>query len=147
MNVPILGQPTTVDRVDRKYGTVHNREGVARGDILDSEIGEIGELLDFFGKRAGQRRDYDAFQREIEERFHSIGWAVDVSWSTFSLDGRRVDGSLSPMIEVVGRVDRTVFDHDQKVFEVTNNILDLKGEEAGVIKSEAPSTGCEGHKH
>lgn len=145
-NIPILGQTTPApDRFDKKFGAVHNRDGVARGDIHDSEIAEIGQLLEFFGQRAGQRRDYDAFQREIEERFHTIGWAVDVSWNEFALDGAKIEGALSPMIEIVGRVDRTTFDHDQKVHEVTRDILDLK--EGGIIKSDLPIGAPEAHKH
>lgn len=149
MSVPILGQDTPKpDRIDRKYGEVHNRRGLTQGDILDSEIAEIGELLNFFGQRAGQRRNYDQFQREIEDRFHAIGFAVDVSWNEFALDGRKIEGSLTPMIEVVGRVDKTVFDHDQKVHEITNNILDLKGEQAGVIKSDLSQVkAAAAHKH
>ncbi len=150
--IPILGQnKATPDRIERKYGEVHDRSGLAQGDILDSEIAEIGELLDFFSKRAGQRRDYDAFTREIEDRFHKIGFAVDVSWATFALDGQRIEGALSPMIEVCGRVDRADFDHDQKVHEITNNILDIKDAD-GIIKADmdtvrATEEAHKGHPH
>ncbi len=148
-NIPILGQTKAApDRIERKYGDVHDRSGLAQGDILDSEIAEIGELLDFFSKRAGQRRDYDAFQREIEDRFHKIGFAVDVSWAEFALDGVRIEGALSPLIEVCGRVDRADFDHDRKVHEITHNLLDLKDGQEGVLKADMETVRAteEAHK-
>lgn len=149
-NVPIIGQSQPQqDRFDRKYGGVHDRAGLARGDIQDSEILELEHLLDFFSQRSGQRRDYDAFQREIEDRFHAIGWAVDVIWAEYAIDGVKQEG-YQPLIEVVGRVDRTPFDHDRKVHEITRNLLELPNQEKGEVLKANRGTfenHAKGHKH
>ncbi|GAA1979018.1 hypothetical protein [Kitasatospora viridis] len=153
MAIPILGHNSQnatpgPDRFDREYGGVHNRDGLARGDILDSEIEEIGKVFEWLEKRAGQRRDIDSFQREVKDQFHKIGFAVDVQWYTFAIDGHEVEGAVMPSIEIIGRVDKTVFDHDKKVHEVTNNFLELRGQDKGVVKSDwASATTPDGHQH
>lgn len=135
-DIPILGEGLPVqDRFDREYGGVHNRESTARGDIQDSELLDIERVYKALGQKNGQRRELDAFEREIKERFHEIGFAVDVAWFEFAIDGVKQEGCFMPEISIVGRVEKTEFDHDQKVAEVTRNILELPGE-GGVIKSE-----------
>lgn len=148
-NVPILGQNTPKpDRFEREYGAVHNRDGVARGDIQDSEYLEIEAVWKALKKRVGQHRNYDAFDREIKDRFFKIGWAVDVIWAEYAIDGVKQDG-YQPKIEIVGRVQKTTFDHDQKVHEITSNLLELPGQEKGqVLKAnKADFEAPKGHQH
>lgn len=138
-NIPILGQNQPApDRFDKEYGGVHHREETARGDLLDSEILAIEKAYEALGKKNGQRRDIAAFEREIKDRFFDIGFAVDVAWYEFAVDGVKQEGCYMPEISIVGRVDKTAFDHDQKVAEVTRNVLELPGE-GGVIKSGGPT--------
>lgn len=140
-NVPILGQ-NGPDRFDREYGTVHNRDETARGDIQDSEILQLEQITTKLMDRYKTRSfTLDEFEREAKDRFHDAGFAIEVAWHKFAANGKQVDGGLAPDITIVGRVEKTAFDHDQKVHEVTRNILDLD-QPTGVIKSEA--TGLSG---
>lgn len=115
-NIPILGQ------------TQPNHEGLtSRVEIHDSEVIEIERIVKILNDKAHSGRlDYDAFQREIKDRFHTLGFIVDVKWYTTN-----VDGVLVPEIDIQDRTERRQFDHDRQVHEVTNDLLELG--EGGVI--------------
>ncbi|MFD7835542.1 hypothetical protein [Streptomyces sp. NPDC059761] len=143
MNIPILGQ-SQPDRFDREYGTVHQRSELAQGDLHDSEIvvfeHTLATLMDRYKDRAF---NLDEFEREAKERFHDLGFAIEVTWAPFTINGKLAEGALAPGITLIGRVDRTTFDHDQKVHEITHNVLELD-QAPGVIKSSAARGG---HPH
>ena len=137
-SIPILGQSAPQpDRFDREYGGVHDRSAVAQGDIHDSEILELEKIFaDMRYRYAAKAFDLAEFDREARERCHRLGFAIDIIWKDevepvrHSRTGRKV-----PVIEIVGRTEKAVFDHDRKVHEVTRNILGLPGQE-GIIKSD-----------
>jgi hypothetical protein len=120
-------------------------------DIADSEILEIERVLTTLNGRAQDKsHNFEAFEREIRERFEDIGFLVTVSWYEFGREGQvgAVPNAAMPEITISGRCERKPFDHDRQVHEVTHNILGLPGQE-GVIKTN--TTGMrrlvEGHKH
>jgi len=134
------------DRFDREYGGVHQRQELAQGDILDSEILQLEAIFADMQYRYGAKAfSVDDFEREAKERCHSqLGLAIDIRWKGVAdATGRILEGVASPEIEIVGRVDKKTFDHDRKVHEVTHDIADLGTQ--GVIKSEEPARG--GHPH
>jgi hypothetical protein len=143
MNIPILGQGQP-DRFDREYGAVHQRSELAQGDLHDSEIllfeQALATLMDRYSDRSFSLPE---FEREAKERFHTLGFAIEVAWAPFTINGKLAEGALAPSITLVGRVDKTTFDHDQKVHEVTRNILEID-KAPGVIKSDAVRGG---HPH
>ncbi|MEU6362228.1 hypothetical protein [Streptomyces albidoflavus] len=145
-NIPILGQGQhKPDRFDREYGTVHQRSELAQGDLHDSEILAFEQMLTKLMDRYRDRSfTLDEFEREAKERFHSLGFAIEVTWAPFTINGKLAEGALAPNITLVGRVDKTTFDHDQKVHEVTHNYLDIDTA-PGVIKSDGPRET--GHPH
>jgi hypothetical protein len=137
--IPILGQsqPPQPDRFDREYGRVYHRDETAKGDLHDSEILQVETILtalqDRYSARSFLLTDYE---RDAKERFHKIGFAIEVAWFEFAVDGKKVEGALKPEVTIVGRVDKDEFDHDRKVQEITRNILELD-QPSGIIKSEA----------
>lgn len=126
MSVPIIGQPQT-------YGSAAPNSDLTKTiDIYDSEIESVEGLLHYFQEKSRNGSvDYDAFQREIKDRFHAIGFIVDVVWYETN-----VKGVIIPEIVIKDRTSSDfVFDRDQQVHEVTHNLLGLN--EGGVIKTSA----------
>ncbi|MGW7100337.1 hypothetical protein [Streptomyces sp. NPDC054838] len=144
MNIPILGQ-NQPDRLDREYGGVHKRSETAQGDVHDTEILELedlfGRMLYRYSARSFTREE---FEREAKERCHKIGFAIDIRWRD-ELDTvtRKLTGRKRPEIEIVGRVEKAAFDHDQKVHEVTRNVLELDHAPGTIKSGEARG----GHPH
>jgi hypothetical protein len=141
MDVPILGQrgPVAQRRPEYSHSDAHNQSDIAHADLYDSEVIQVEKVLQRLMQRSESRRDYDAFDREIRQRFEEIGFVVKISWWSTTMDD-----VYSPKIEVVGRTEKHEFDHDQMVHEVTNDILDIG--QGGVIKSE-DFLKPEPHKH
>lgn len=139
----------SADRFDREYGGVHQRQEMAQGDILDSEILQLEALFKDMQDRYRDRSfNIVEFEREAKDRCHDqLGLAIDIRWKALADGaGRIIEGAASPQVEIVGRVekkDRKAFDHDKKVFEVTHDIAELGTQ--GVIASEDAARG--GHPH
>lgn len=124
-------------------------------EVLDSEVDEITKVLAVLQDRAKLRaHNYDAFEREIRSRFEDIGFTVDVNWHSYAIGGVVQVGSAMPEITVTGRL--STFDPDRQVWEVTQNILDLPGQEKGEIiktdrgdafKNFRANGGNHGHGH
>lgn len=135
------------DRFDREYGGVYSRSEISQGDILDSEILQLEAIFkDMLERYSAKAFDLEVFEREAKERVHSqLGLAIDIRWKPLKdrVTGEIVEGAASPFIEIVGRVEKKIFDHDQKVFEVTHDVAELGTQ--GVIKSEEAARG--GHPH
>ncbi|MEU9405670.1 hypothetical protein AB0E08_08185 [Streptomyces sp. NPDC048281] len=134
------------DRFDKEYGGVHQRSELAQGDILDSEILALEAIFKDMQDRYGTRSfDVEEFEREAKDRCHDqLGLAIDIRWKALADGtGRLIKGAASPEIEIVGRVVKKAFDHDQKVHEVTRDIADLGTQ--GIIASSEPARG--GHSH
>ncbi|MFE6000364.1 hypothetical protein ACFQ6C_26445 [Streptomyces sp. NPDC056454] len=126
------------DRLDKEYGGVHSRAEVSKGDVLDSEILQLEALFADMQYRYGAKAfDTAEFEREAKERCHTLGFAVDIRWKRVKDGtGRILDGVGSPEIEIVGRVEKKPMDQDQKVHEVTHDILGID-DAPGIIKSDA----------
>lgn len=133
------------DFLDREYGGVHQRSETAQGDILDSEILQLEALFESMLTRYSAKAfDKEEFEREAKERVHQLGFAITVSWQAeYDRVARCFTGRQIPDIRIAGRVEKRIFDHDQKVHEVTRDILELGTQ--GVIASEEPARG--GHPH
>jgi hypothetical protein len=131
MNIPILGEAGG-----------SNAPGLtARVEIHDSEIIEIERLLERLSTKAHDGRvDYAAFTREVRERFEDLGFMVVVNWYETN-----VEGTLIPEIVIRDRIEAGAFDHDQKVHEITHDLLDIG--DGGVIKSNPEAFKDQEHGH
>jgi len=108
-NVPILGQPRPQQEPSRAI------------ELYDSDILVVERVLNIVRERGQNRRDYDAFDREIKERFFDAGYVVDVKWYHTNIEGVK-----SPDIEIVGRTEKQgEFDHEKMAHQVTEDILEL----------------------
>jgi hypothetical protein len=109
-------------------------------NVYDSEINEIHRVLEILRRKAESPQSYQAFQDEVIERFHDIGFVVDVRWYDTN-----VEGVLLPEINIQDRVDKNfLWDPNQQVHEVTGDLLSLG--DGGVIKSSGLILPP-GHKH
>lgn len=114
-------------------------------DILDSEVATIAEVWRGLQDRTYKSHSYDAFDREIRERYAEAGFIVKVNWYETNLSGTKM-----PEIDIVGRVEEKEFDHDQMRHEVVNNLLGLPSQDAGIIKTDGIWTKDQAkaiHKH
>ncbi|MFF7198231.1 hypothetical protein ACFZAM_31545 [Streptomyces sp. NPDC008079] len=139
MNTPIIGEgtPPMPDRLDREYGGVHHRSGMAQGEIHDTEMAYADAILNAMIQRYSTRSfELTEFEKEAKDRIHDLGLAIEIYWKPNVVRGRTVEGSLCPVITFVGRVEKTPFDHDRQVHEVTRNVIGLKGVGEGVINTK-----------
>lgn len=114
-------------------------------DILDSEVATITQVWQGLQGRTYKSHEYNAFDREIRERFAEAGFVVKVNWYETNLAEVKM-----PEIDIVGRIEEKEFDHDQMRHEVVNNLLGLPSQDAGIIKTNGLWTGAqaaEAHKH
>lgn len=122
-------------------------------DVYDSEIVQIEHVMETLKSRSAGRRDYEAFDREIKERFAEIGLKISVNWHTAADEhGRKIEDTHIPEITIDGRLDGRVFDPDRMVHEVTSDLLGLG--EGGVIdtskttpEQKAARDAHKGHSH
>lgn len=139
-NVPIIGQ----SRPQHPMADQPNAPGLTINcEVHDSEIIEIERVLERLNatiEGGNKRVDYDAFTREIRERFEDIGFQVAVNWWDSN-----VAGVLIPEIVIRDRTERKPFDYDRQVHEVTNDILELG--EGGVIKTDPSQFQAPAHDH
>lgn len=109
---------------------------------LDSELLELQRVHRELEGRTYKAHNLDAFDREIVERFGEIGWKVDVKWHETNQRGTYI-----PVVEVVDRIQRKEFDHDQMAHEVRKNILDIPGEhDLPLIKDSSLSAEALAHR-
>ena len=97
-------------------------------DLTDSDMLVLDELKLWLNDESFRPHDYDAFQREIKERFYNAGFRIEVKVYETNYPGvlwfdpeihERLAGEIDP---------------DQMVYEVTKDILDLG--EGGVISTD-----------
>lgn len=136
--IPILGQ-------SRPQPQGPNAPGLTVAcEVYDTEIIEIEKVLGALSERATRGRlNFDAFDREIKDRFHKIGFLVDVAWYHTDVAETKI-----PEIVIKDRTEARDFDYDRQVHEVTNDVLELG--DKGVIKSDPKaleSSGHQGHRH
>jgi hypothetical protein len=136
MDVPILGQKQP------GYSSVaaHNQSDVTQAfQLYDSEIEAALGVLATLRGRSASRCDLEAFNREIHQRFEEIGLVVQVKWFETN-----VEDTYASDIDIVGRTEEHVFDHDKMVHQVVHDILQTG--DSGVIKS-GDFLRPEPHKH
>lgn len=92
-------------------------------EVYDTEILQIEKVLEILRVRSDrQSRNRGEFDREIKERFHQIGFIVDVKWWHTNLEDVKM-----PEVEITGRVDDRGqgMDHERLRHEITNDVLEL----------------------
>lgn len=102
------------------------------GEIHDSDILEMERVYRWMVDQQHKRRDLENFRREVIERFHQVGFVVNVL--TYNTDQPEV---YSFEVEVLRKVERKAFDYDKQVHEVVNNLLELPDQDGGWIKADA----------
>lgn len=105
-------------------------------ELYDSDILAIEKVIARLNAEdVGQRRELEDFVQKVKEKFHDIGFLVDVLvWTS------NVDGVFVPEITINGRVEDKPFDYDRQVHEVTNDLLELG--EGGVISTKKMKPGA-----
>jgi hypothetical protein len=116
-------------------------------EIHDTEIIEAEKIIKMMQDKAHARVNYQAWNDEMTERMAAIGFLVDIKWWHTN-----VDGTKSPVIEIIGRTGRQVeFDHDRQRHEVVHDVLDFG--EGGIISTkdgsaqQALADKAHGHDH
>lgn len=107
-------------------------EILSPGEIHDSDILEMEKVYRWMVDQQHKRRDLEKFRQEVIERFHQVGFVVNVL--TYDTDQPEV---YSFDVEVLRKVERKAFDYDKQVHEVVNNLLDLPDQAGGWIKADA----------
>jgi hypothetical protein len=118
-------------------------------EFLDSEIGQIGKVLDALHQKQGSTQNLEAFRQEIIGRFAEIGLIAEVKTYTVAdrATGVEIPDTFGFDIVDLTWIDKKPFDFDQQVYEVTNDILEiLPPSERGVIKAK-PGDFQKPHKH
>jgi hypothetical protein len=104
-------------------------------DLYDSDLIKMEDVVAVLNRKVGTRTSIEAFDKEIKERMAEAGYLVDVKWNEFAKGGKKVEDGAMPTIEVIGRVEvEKEFDHDKLAHEIRDNILNLEGQDTGLIK-------------
>lgn len=100
-------------------------------ELYDSDILaiETGPLL-YAQQRSGHRLNIDRFCKDLTEQFAAIGLGVDVKVYTTAQEG-----TWAFEVEIQRRLEKQEFDYDRMVHEVTNNILEMPGQDKGFINT------------
>ena len=88
-------------------------------DLLDSERLAIARVYQALTQSIGTTRDSESFRREIENRFHEIGFHAKVIFRDIG------DNVMSPEVSITGRTEANTegFDHERMAHEVQADIL------------------------
>lgn len=101
-------------------------------ELYDSDILAIEHgPLRYAQERAGKVLEIDRFTKDLMEQFAEIGLGVEVKVFT-----TEQEGVWAFEVEIRERLEK-VFDFDRMVHEVTNNILEIPGQEKGFINTSA----------
>lgn len=104
-------------------------------DLLKMEKGP----LRWMQSKQGTAMDLEGFRRAAVEQFAEAGFEVNVKCYDTNQDGM-----FAFDVDIVRRVEaKFSFDYDKMIHEVTNNILEIPGQEKGFIKAPA---GAEARK-
>lgn len=122
-------------------------------DIHDSELKRVFSLMAELNEKAREKRlNYNDFEREIKERFDTLGFTINVNWYRYSIDGVEQDGAM-PEITVTGRTDTAFrFDPDRQVHEAVHDVLGTGDEgwiktDPGTLRRFLDGSGGHGHGH
>ncbi len=100
-------------------------------EINDSEMLKLEKIINWAKGQQESRRDIDQFTKDIRERINNVGFECEVKvYDTEQADVYAFD------IEINGRLGGSAFDPDRQVHEVTNNLLELPGQDKGFIASK-----------
>lgn len=137
-------------KVDAERRARLDREGrsekVSATELYDTEVLQIEKVIRSLRQYATDHGvvDYDAYDRQIKDRFNDIGFDVTVNW--YETDQRDVK---MPEIQIVGRTDAIAFDREQQRHEIISDVLE-RGE-GGTIKMSkddlAAAEAAGHHKH
>lgn len=101
-------------------------------DLYDSDILKIEKVVDWMQAQQGRSTDLEGFRRAAIEKFNEAGFDVDLQvWSTTE------EGvyHFEPVIK--GKLTPKAFDYERMQHEVRNNILELPGQDGGIIRADA----------
>lgn len=118
-------------------------------DLYDHEVKQVIGLMELLNERARSGPlNYGDFEREVRDRFATLGFTVDVNWYRFSVDGAEQDGAM-PEVTLTGRTDgKFQFDPDRQVHEAVRNVLELPGEDGWIsTDKETLRNFLEGNGH
>lgn len=117
-------------------------------ELNDSDLLELEKVNKWAAKYSGRRMSIDQFARDLEEKINQAGFKCEVK--VFDTDQAEV---YAFEVELNGRTFG-VFDPDQMVYEVANNVLELPGQDKGFIKTKDAAAALlnrekpkGGHKH
>jgi len=100
-------------------------------EINDSELLKLEKVNNWAAARQKTYTDIDQFTKDLEEQVNLAGFTCEVKvYDTDQPDAYGFD------VEITGRTLGSFFDPDRQVHEVTNNLLQLPGEDKGFIKSK-----------
>lgn len=117
-------------------------------DINDSELLRLEKVNDWAAAQQGKSLNIDQFTKDLEEQVNKIGFTCTVK--VYDTDQ---EGAYAFELEITGRTAGSVFDPDRQVYEVTNNILELPGQDKGFIPSKegldklVQRERAKGHRH
>lgn len=100
-------------------------------DLNDSDLLALEKVDQWARHRQKSRRDIDQFTRDLEEQINNAGFTCNVK-----VYDTNQEGVYGFELEITGRTGASVFDPDKQVWEVTNNILELPGQDKGFIKTD-----------
>lgn len=132
-------------------------------ELYDSDILKIEQgPLAWANSQIGTARNLDGFVERLKDEFLKIGFYIYVELGQHAdctcRDGKCVDLTkcptlqitdnevFMPMVKISGRVSVQPFDFEQMQWEVRNNILNMPGQDKGVIKFNGKAEGGS-HRH
>lgn len=89
-------------------------------ELYDSDIAKIGEVIAALNERKQRSVNLDAFRREAIERFQEAGFSVDVKCYDTN-----VTGVYAFDMDITGRCEPVLFDHERQRHEVVNDVLGI----------------------
>lgn len=99
-------------------------------DINDSELLKLERVIEWAKGAQQSYRNIDQFTKDVKERINGCGFEC-----TVKVFDTNEDGVFAFEIEIDGRLGSS-FDPDRQVHEVTNNLLELPGQDKGFIDTK-----------
>lgn len=116
-------------------------------DLNDSDLLKLEKVNNWAAKHAGRRMSIHQFAKDLEAKINEAGFSCEVK--CYDTNQEEV---YAFEVEINGRISGQ-FDPDQMVWEVTNNILELPGQQKGFIPTKDAAAKLlnrdlgKGHKH
>lgn len=99
-------------------------------DMNDEDLLRLEKVNNWAAKFAGRRMSIDQFAKDLKEKINEAGFTCEVK--VYDTNQAEV---YAFEVELNGRT-YGAFDPDKMVWEVTNNILELPGQDKGFIPTK-----------